>query len=387
MKVFFKISFCFLILLGSQISCTKKYFKTLPTPGIYTEGGAQKDCTKEGLSLPDHANWRTLKRENIDDLNEITKKMACDFICKPGFFKVNTESKRACEVPEPGKWVSNGVQKECSFNGQREHFESWEQNPDSGLSTDTCAFTCHLSYTKRTSENEILKDCVLPKQSYFINSNNEKKSCGIAPDNGDWLASQPKHVKRAEDCVFNCNDGYTKGDSLCHKSKKPCFHIENGKTLGNGHRYYNPILQDYGVCDIKTCIAGYDNDGFILGYSSENKCKRTGPNLFSPSDTHKGYKCGTPPEHGNWLSTPQPTTVERKEDCVFTCATGYTVQGTGYGGSCEPPQKGHYVEGGIEKHCTRHGGVSLPSNADWVSPAGGRTKAESCSFKPKSSLN
>ena len=183
--------FCLFVFFYFQGGCTKKHFTALPRLGVYVKEGGPKDCSAEGLPLPDHANWRILKRENTSDFDKITKEMSCDFICKHGLFKINTESKRACEVPGPGKWVDEATQRDCSFAGQSEHFGDWKPNPDSGLSTDTCDFICRSGYVKKVSGDRTLKNCVPSSKSHYTDSENKKKPCGIAPDNGlGWLLNQ-----------------------------------------------------------------------------------------------------------------------------------------------------------------------------------------------------
>ena len=174
----------------------------------------------------------------------------------------------------------------------------------------------------------------------------------------------------SDDCPFTCDAGYKQVGRACNKPDKGKYVRSNKRevacsTITNGQFAPNTAGLTSDTCPF-TCNAGYKQVG--------RACNKPDPGHYVKSNGQE-TTCST---ITNGQFTPNPAGLD-SDTCPFDCKMGYVKNLNSR--SCRIPTPGKYVDtDGSEKDCVNDGYLALPNGANWVAPAGGRTKALSCEF-------
>ena len=160
------------------------------------------------------------------------------------------------------------------------------------------------------------------------------------------------------DCIptsSGCETGYTFDNNACHESEKACSSQELIALYATtGTRSYDSNANDYGVCVMGTCIAGYDDS------DTDGDCEVTQAGYYSPAGSNTQTACTGNPADSSWIGTG----LDSADDCEWACNGGF--DNTQDPSLCETTQAGYYspVGSSARTACTK------PDDSSWTNRRG-----------------
>ena len=216
--------------------------------------------------------------------------------------------------------------------------------------------------------------CNAPQSGHYVQANGNEATCRDIPNKLAWVTGP---ASTDTGCDFTCNNGFEKHGRSCRfplEGKyaqggiaKPCIDIDHSVWSANT-----------GAVTSDTGCAFECNTGFVKD-TSDKECDLPSGHFIASDSTAK--TCGTPPASSTgWLA--DQSSVNRKQDCVFSCATGRKAQGTGSGGTCPLKQNYFLSAGGADNRAATSCGSTPPaSGTGWATTqASTVTSTASCVF-------
>ena len=178
---------CALTCTGNTLKNTRDNTCDPPNAGKWLDGSTETSCSP----IDNRQSWIAASPLPSTD--------TCDFDCQAGYKKVNTNSRRACDTPQPGNYLqANGSEASCNPIPR----SSWVASPAS-TSTE-CDFSCDSGYEKHG------RSCRIPPKGQWADGGIAKPCTPI--DHSDWVANTGA-VPTAAGCDFSCESGFTKNIS------------------------------------------------------------------------------------------------------------------------------------------------------------------------------
>ena len=264
------------------------------------------DCDLKELAVikgtQPHATKAT-KDYTLDE-KEVGAYDACEITaCKAGY-KVD---QGVCAKPNTGYYVDgDGNEMECTSITEG----TWTANPNTGLDSDECPFTCNAGYKKAG------RACDKPDLGKYINSDGDAVSCNPIT-NGEF--TENSGGLDSDTCPFTCKLGYVKNGQ--------------GRT-----------------CNIPSTKGRYADNGV------EKECIADG-----------GL---TLPQVASWVSPAGGRTKDKS--CNFTCPSetqkvNKLINGS-LARSCEAPNEGEYIDNnGIKRSCGGATKLAQRGGSTWAS--------------------
>ncbi len=401
-------STCYITSCDDGYDNIKDRTKCEETPsGFYSFLGRKITCPNPFNSIP-------------TDRTGLSSPYNC-YSCEPGY-KKRERGSGLCILPFRGKYVdTTGIEQSCT-EIQGEGFKSFIKNTEGVMSADECDFVCRKGFKKnivgRTCDNIALANIpgatpdATPGETPNVVPEVTSEYCSIENGMGQKFC-QGGQCGSCE--VQRCNKSYkpnTKNSTnhLCTAAVKNCSQeIANGK----GRRRWHASTNAYGACKVVQCSIGYvdkktscaipDSGKYADKNGKEKSCESlggTGSGRFPdntkgvrrPEDCNfecdagfvkdvPGYACNIPPTGwyannrgeknrcdnmagsgmGRHLRNTEGVTTA--QGCAFTCDLGYVKDMSSY--SCNIPNLGKYVGGGVVKNCgiVVHGQRTLNTGA------------------------
>ena len=291
-------------------TCESGYVKSgracnFPSKGKYVNAkGKEKPC-----SPIDDSAWSA----NTGPLNSD----ACPFTCTGG--KTKGSSSRTCDDPSLGFWYNSGTKTACN---PISHRKAWLPS-QTALTTDACDFTCKAGYKKVNSGGT--RACQVPAPGKYIKTNGTEGNCTPITNKLAWVEGP---ADSATACDFTCTAGYEKHERKC-RTPLPGHYADNG-TAEDCTPIANSIwATNTAPVTTKTACAFDCKAGFTKASGANPSCTLSSGHFIAGDGTAK--PCGTAPDSSTGWAPDQ--SVDQKSNCVFQCATGREVSGTGEGGS------------------------------------------------------